>query len=70
MADRITLLKAASFHKDFTSLGLSIIELPSVFMSTPIASGVAATSISKPAVCWYFQKVFFQARSYQSLPAD
>lgn len=34
--DRITLLKAASFHRDFESLNLPIKELPSVFMSTPL----------------------------------
>ncbi|KAJ5873656.1 Zinc finger CCCH-type [Penicillium subrubescens] len=36
--DRITLIRAASFHGDFEELGLPIRELPSVFKSTPVAS--------------------------------
>lgn len=35
-SDRITLLKAAGFHREFEELGLPIKELPSVFMSTPL----------------------------------
>ncbi|KAJ5180585.1 Zinc finger CCCH-type [Penicillium capsulatum] len=38
--ERITLLKAASFHRDFESLNLPIKELPSVFMSTPLNTSV------------------------------
>lgn len=66
-SDFITLLKAASFHKDFETLGLPIKELPSVFMSTrldasnptvaaknePTASGLAV----KRPLCETFQKV-------------
>ncbi|KAJ5826055.1 hypothetical protein N7474_003193 [Penicillium riverlandense] len=37
-SDRITLIKAASFHRDFESLGLPIRELPSVFTSAPLAN--------------------------------
>lgn len=33
--DRITLIKGASFHREFENLGLPIKELPSIFMSTP-----------------------------------
>ncbi|KAJ5247141.1 hypothetical protein N7468_002124 [Penicillium chermesinum] len=35
-SDRITLIKAASFHRDFEDLGLPIKELPAVFMSGPL----------------------------------
>ncbi|KAJ5915577.1 hypothetical protein N7466_011510 [Penicillium verhagenii] len=41
-SDRITLIKAASFHREFEDLNLPIRELPSVFMSTPLA-------VTKPA---------------------
>ncbi|KAJ5195641.1 uncharacterized protein N7498_009079 [Penicillium cinerascens] len=50
---RITLLKAASFHRDFESLGIPIKELPSVFMSTPLISNKptgAVNSKSTPQV--------------------
>lgn len=36
-SDRITLLKAAGFHREFEELGLPIKELPSVFMSTSLS---------------------------------
>ncbi|KAJ5097007.1 Zinc finger CCCH-type [Penicillium angulare] len=67
-SDRITLLKAASFHREFEDLGLPIRELPAVFMSTPLATskptGPANTIITKVAnstngfkpVCKHFQK--------------
>lgn len=55
MSDRITLLKGAYFHPEFESLKLSISELPSVFMSTPMDSSTAPTS--KPVVCKHYQKV-------------
>lgn len=35
-SDRITLIKAAGFHREFEDLGLPIRELPSVFSSTPL----------------------------------
>lgn len=37
-SDRITLIKAAGFHREFEALGLPIKELPSVFSSTPLAT--------------------------------
>ncbi|CAG7980138.1 unnamed protein product [Penicillium salamii] len=37
-SDRITLIKAAGFHREFEALGLPIKELPSVFASTPLAT--------------------------------
>ncbi|KAJ5782332.1 Zinc finger CCCH-type [Penicillium paradoxum] len=50
--DRITLIKAAGFHREFEALDLPIRELPSVFMSTPLANskpptGPAAASVAK-----------------------
>ncbi|KAJ5523007.1 hypothetical protein N7513_003255 [Penicillium frequentans] len=50
-SDRMTLIKAASFHRDFEALKLPIRELPSVFMSTPLA----ITKQTAP-VCKHFQK--------------
>ncbi|KAJ5982421.1 Zinc finger CCCH-type [Penicillium sp. IBT 35674x] len=50
-SDRMTLIKAASFHRDFEDLKLPIRELPSVFMSTPLA----ITKQTAP-VCKHFQK--------------
>lgn len=71
--DRITLIKAASFHRDFESLNLPIKELPSVFMSTPLTPpnptvpkpvGLINTKVAsaptngvKQPVCKHFQKV-------------
>lgn len=37
-SDKITLIKAASFHREFEGFDLPIKELPSVFMSTPLAT--------------------------------
>jgi hypothetical protein len=37
-SDRITLIKAAGFHRQFEELGLPIEEMPSVFMSTSLAT--------------------------------
>jgi hypothetical protein len=74
-SDRITLIKAASFHRDFESLGLPIRELPSVFTSAPLANTngsikPAASINGKPKpiptppmvkpVCKHFQKVVFR----------
>jgi len=42
-SDRITLIKAAGFHREFEALGLPIRELPSVFMSTPLANSKPPT---------------------------
>ena len=67
--DRITLIKAASFHRDFEDLDLPIRELPSVFMSTPLGATkpaltvhavntkVANTTNGTQIVCKHFQKV-------------
>lgn len=41
--DRITLLKAAGFHREFEALDLPIRELPSVFMSTPLTNSKPPT---------------------------
>ncbi|KAJ5975567.1 Zinc finger CCCH-type [Penicillium waksmanii] len=37
-SDRITLIKAAGFHREFEELGLPIKEMPSVFMSTSLTT--------------------------------
>ncbi|KAJ5544183.1 hypothetical protein N7494_005462 [Penicillium frequentans] len=50
-SDRITLIKAASLHRDFEDLKLPIRELPSVFISNPLA----ITKQTAP-VCKHFQK--------------
>lgn len=42
-SDRITLIKAAGFHREFEALGLPIRELPSVFSSTPLATSKPPT---------------------------
>lgn len=69
-SDRITLIKAASFHRDFENFGLPIKELPSVFMSGPLIgtkpAPVAAINTKVPTapsnaikpVCKHFQKVW------------
>lgn len=64
--DRITLIKGAAFHREFEELNLPIRELPSVFMSTPLATpkpsapaipkAAATTNGTKP-VCKHWQKV-------------
>ncbi|KAJ5355945.1 Zinc finger CCCH-type [Penicillium concentricum] len=41
--DRITLIKAAGFHREFEALDLPIRELPSVFMSTPLLNSKPPT---------------------------
>lgn len=68
-SDRITLIKAASFHREFEDLNLPIRELPSVFMSTPLAitkqaapvqtinTKVTTTMNGTKPVCKHFQKV-------------
>ncbi|KAJ5553039.1 hypothetical protein N7494_002417 [Penicillium frequentans] len=67
-SDRITLIKAASFHREFEDLKLPIRELPSVFMSTPLAitkqtapvqtinTKVTNTTNGIKPVCKHFQK--------------
>ncbi|KAJ5558196.1 Zinc finger CCCH-type [Penicillium sp. DV-2018c] len=42
-SDRITLIKAAGFHREFEDLDLPIQELPSVFVSKPITNGKPPT---------------------------
>lgn len=68
-SDRITLIKAASFHREFEDLKLPVRELPSVFMSTPLAitkqtapvqtinTKVTNTTNGIKPVCKHFQKV-------------
>lgn len=65
--DRITLIKGASFHREFEELNLPIRELRSVFMSTPldVITRPSAAAISKVApttngikpICKHWQKV-------------
>ncbi|PLB37911.1 zinc finger CCCH domain-containing protein [Aspergillus candidus] len=57
-SERITLLRAASFHPEFESLGLSIREVPSVFMSTPLGSTHVPSTPATPTrpICKHFQK--------------
>ncbi|KAL1969411.1 hypothetical protein VTN77DRAFT_8849 [Rasamsonia byssochlamydoides] len=65
-ADRVTLIKAASFHPEFESLDLPVREIPSVFRSTPIAGRNVTTTVSKTRldvnrkakVCKYYPKGF------------
>ncbi|KKK16269.1 hypothetical protein ARAM_003172 [Aspergillus rambellii] len=64
--DRITLIKAASFHPGFESLGFAVRELPAVFMSMSIQTngvlashGNHASSPSFPSsgnICKHYQK--------------
>jgi hypothetical protein len=68
-SDRITLIKAASFHREFEDLNLPIRELPSVFMSTPLAvtkpaapvqtinTKITNTMTGTKPICKHFQKV-------------
>ncbi|KAJ5658199.1 Zinc finger CCCH-type [Penicillium longicatenatum] len=67
-SDRITLIKAASFHREFEDLNLPIRELPSVFMSTPLAvtkpaapvqtinTKITNTMTGTKPICKHFQK--------------
>lgn len=56
-ADRITLLKAASFHHEYEFLGLPVWEMPFVFSSNALGgSNPVAAPPSRP-VCKHFQKV-------------
>ncbi|KAF9895323.1 hypothetical protein FE257_000227 [Aspergillus nanangensis] len=61
-ADRITLLKAASYHPEFNRLALPTRELPDVFMSTPTGGSTSVpppqppTGPSSRQVCKHFQK--------------
>lgn len=43
-SDRITLIKAAGFHRDFEALDLPIKELPTVFMNTPLLNSKPPTA--------------------------
>ena len=58
-SERITLLRAASFHPEFESLGLPIREVPSVFMSTPLGGTHVPSTPATPTrpICKHFQKV-------------
>jgi hypothetical protein len=42
-SDRITLIKAAGFHREFEALDLPIKELPTVFMNTPLLNSKPPT---------------------------
>jgi hypothetical protein len=63
-SDRVTLLKAGSFHSEFSSLDLPVRELRTCFRSTPLP-GIVSTSPPKalgatPGVkkfCAYYPKV-------------
>ncbi|KAL2857288.1 hypothetical protein BJY01DRAFT_231040 [Aspergillus pseudoustus] len=59
-ADRITLVKAASFHHEFDRLDLPVRELPSVFMSTQTAGNRAPSPTisipTAPKICPYYQR--------------
>ncbi|KAL3448156.1 hypothetical protein BJX65DRAFT_295352 [Aspergillus insuetus] len=58
--DRITLVKAASFHPEFERLDLPVRELPSVFMSTQSTGNRAPSPTvsipTAPKLCTYYQK--------------
>ncbi|KAL4912920.1 hypothetical protein BDW62DRAFT_206071 [Aspergillus aurantiobrunneus] len=57
--DRLTLLKAASFHDKFANLELAVRELPDVFMTMPIPTNqdrMASTIPSTPKLCKFYQK--------------
>ncbi|KAL3469563.1 hypothetical protein BJX99DRAFT_69162 [Aspergillus californicus] len=56
--DRITLIKAASFHPEFENLEFPVRELPAVFMSTqPNGGHVPPPNIpTAPKVCTHYQK--------------
>ncbi|KAH8698469.1 hypothetical protein BGW36DRAFT_339586 [Talaromyces proteolyticus] len=69
-SDRVTLLKAASFHQEFENLNLPIRELPSCFRSTPLNDALNSISLPtkgkldmktlpytpKPKVCKFYPK--------------
>lgn len=52
--DRITLIKAAGFHREFEALDLPIRELPSVFMSTPLLNSKPPTGPAVPPIVTKF----------------
>lgn len=58
-SDRITLLKATSIHPEYESLDLSIREIPSVFMSTPLGGSPPPTALPFVPVCTHFLKASF-----------
>jgi hypothetical protein len=72
--DRITLVKAASFHPEFERLDLPVRELPSVFMSTQSTGNRAPSptiSISTaPKICTYYQKVVWLFLSFRNAFTD
>lgn len=53
-SDRITLIKAAGFHREFEALDLPIRELPSVFMSTPLLNSKPPTGPAASAIVGKF----------------
>ncbi|KAL4929708.1 zinc finger CCCH domain-containing protein [Aspergillus undulatus] len=63
-SDRITLINAASFHREFSGLELAVRELPAVFMSTQITESQIPSTIpsssrttsSTAIVCTHYQK--------------
>lgn len=58
--NRITLIKAAKTNPEFEGLGLSLKELPSVFMSTSIEERPLPPIDPDKPVCTHFFKVFLQ----------
>ncbi|KAL4866036.1 hypothetical protein BDV12DRAFT_173582 [Aspergillus spectabilis] len=55
--DRITLIKAASFHHEFNSLDLAVRELPTVFMSTQTSGNhISSTIPSATKICTHYKK--------------
>ena len=59
--NQITLIKAAAFNPEYITLGLPVVDLPSVFRSTIITSAdkpALSTNVNEK-VCKFFQKVTF-----------
>lgn len=48
-ANRVTLIKAAAFQPEYGSLGLSILEIPSVFLSVQMGKRRLTSTPTKPA---------------------
>ena len=69
-ADRITLLKATSIHPEYESLDLSIREIPSVFMSTPLGGSPPPTALPFVPVCTHFLKASFGALTWLKAEAN
>lgn len=56
--DRITLLRAGSFHSEYETLDLPIAELRSVFVTSPaVVPGGPAPPAPKTVICTHYQKV-------------